>query len=310
MSPRAIVFGYHDVGVRCLEVLLSGGVEIPLVVTHADDPAEQRWFASVRETALAYGLETIIPATVDEELQRRIAGLAPDFIFSFYYRSLLPLPVLQAARRGALNMHGSMLPAFRGRAPVNWAILSGATHSGATLHHMVERADAGDIVDQLAVPILQNDDARQVMGKVTVAAEIVLARSLPKLIDGSAVRRPQDLSAGRYFGRRGPQDGLIDWSRSARSIHDLVRAVAPPFPGAFGVIRGERWNIDRTRMIAQPDFPSGPAMERSRLQCAAGRCYVHSSSGGVLEILAARCADAERDLADLATRHDGGELVL
>src|SRR4029077_2264040 len=100
-----------------------------------------------------------------------VQGLAPDFIFSFYYRAMLQAPLLAAARRGALNMHGSLLPNYRGRAPVNWAILRGERESGATLHYMVARADAGDIVDQLAVPILEDDDAREVFAKVTVAAE-------------------------------------------------------------------------------------------------------------------------------------------
>jgi len=88
-------------------------------------------------------------------------------------------------------MHGSLLPKFRGRAPVNWAILKGERETGATLHYMLERADAGDIVDQLAVPILQDDDAREVFAKVTVAAETILARSLPALIAGTAPRRPR-----------------------------------------------------------------------------------------------------------------------
>ena len=161
---------------------------------------------------------------------------------------MLGAPLLRAARRGALNMHGSLLPKFRGRAPVNWAILKGAHESGATLHYMVERADAGEIVDQLAVPILADDDAREVFDKVTVAAETVLARSLPGLIAGNAPRLPQPIEPGQYFGRRRPEDGRIDWQRPALEIHNLVRAVAPPFPGAFAQVDGERWDIHRTRV--------------------------------------------------------------
>jgi methionyl-tRNA formyltransferase len=172
MNPaRAVVFGYHDVGVRCLETLISGGVDVPLVVTVRDDPAETQWFGSVAATAAEYGIEAVMPADANTpELQQRLADLQPDFIFSFYYRSMLGMPLLITARYGALNMHGSLLPKYRGRAPVNWAILRGERETGATLHYMVERADAGDIVDQLAVPILQNDDARGVFAKVTVAA--------------------------------------------------------------------------------------------------------------------------------------------
>ena len=168
------------------------------MVTVADDPSEKQWYASVATTAQDYGLEVIAPADANTAAAgaRPSTALAPDFLFSFYYRSMLGAPLLRAARRGALNMHGSLLPKFRGRAPVNWAILKGAHESGATLHYMVERADAGDIVDQLAVPILKDDDAREVFAKVTVAAETVLARSLPGLIAGTAPRLPQPIEPG------------------------------------------------------------------------------------------------------------------
>ncbi len=280
-GPKAVVFAYHDVGVRCLKALLSAGVEIPLVVTVADDPHENRWYASVAATAADYGLEVIEPASAaTPELEARVRALEPDFLFSFYYRSLLPAGLLASARRGALNMHGSLLPKFRGRAPVNWAILRGESETGATLHYMVAKADAGDIVDQLAVPILADDDAREVFAKVTVAAETILARSLPKLIAGTAERRPQPILAGQYFGRRTPEDGRIDWSRPAREIHDLVRAVAPPFPGAFADVGGERWDIHRTRVSKRPAPRTG-----AWLFGADGGLYAACGGGGVLQLL-------------------------
>jgi len=295
MSPtRAVVFAYHDVGVRCLKVLLSAKVEVPLVVTVRDDPKENRWFASVADTAREYGLPVVMPDDAnDAELENRVADLEPDFIFSFYYRSMLGAPILRSARQGALNMHGSLLPKYRGRAPVNWAILNGELQSGATLHYMVERADAGDIVDQLAVPILQDDDAREVFGKVTAAAEIVLARSLPGLIEGDAPRRPQPIEPGQYFGRRRPEDGRIDWSQPAVRIHNLVRAVAPPFPGAFTEVSGQPWRILRTRVEPTIITPS----ERARLFGSQGACYAACRDGGLLRILAAATADGPVDIA-------------
>lgn len=296
-AARAVVFAYHDVGVRCLEALLSADVEIPLVVTVADDPSETRWFASVAEAATARGLRLLIPQNPNtEELERTVAELQPDWLFSFYYRSLLGQGLLRAARRGALNMHGSLLPKFRGRAPVNWAILRGETETGATLHYMVERADAGDIVDQLAVPILRDDDARQVLGKVTVAAETILARSLPALLAGTAPRRPQPVEPGEYFGRRRPEDGRIDWSRPAQEIHNLVRAVAPPFPGAFTTANGDRWWIHATRM----ELPRGEPAQTRRLLGENGRCYVSCHDGVRLRLLAAATAAGPLDMAAVA----------
>jgi methionyl-tRNA formyltransferase len=283
-SARAVVFAYHDVGVRCLKTLLSGGVDVPLVVTVADDPRENQWFASVAATAADYGITAITPEDANTpELHRTVAGLQPDFIFSFYYRSMLSADLLSLARRGALNMHGSLLPKYRGRAPVNWAILRGERETGATLHYMVERADAGEIVDQLAVPILQDDDAREVFAKLTVSAETILARSLPGLLAGTAPRRVQPIEPGQYFGRRRPEDGRIDWNWSAQQIHNLVRAVAPPFPGAFAQVAGERWGIYKTRVAKRTVAPS----QHARMLCVDGRSYVECKDGGVLEVLVA-----------------------
>lgn len=295
-AARAVVFAHHDVGVRCLKALISAGVDIPLVVTVRDDPHETRWYASVAATAADYGLTVIAPAEAGTpELEARVATLAPDFLFSFYYRSMLGTPLLRAARRGALNMHGSLLPKFRGRAPVNWAILKGARESGATLHYMVERADAGDIVDQQAVPILQDDDAREVFAKVTVAAETVLTRSLPGLIAGNAPRKPQPVEPGQYFGRRRPEDGRIDWTRPALEIHNLVRAVAPPFPGAFAQVGAERWQIHRTRLAAQR--APAPGLQLFGMD---GACYAVCGDGGALRLLEAANAHGPIDLARLA----------
>jgi methionyl-tRNA formyltransferase len=159
---------------------------------------------------------------------------------------------LTLPRRGALNMHGSLLPKYRGRAPIHWAIIHGESMTGASLHYMVEKPDAGELVDQEAVPISENDTALDVSIKVAAAAQEVLRRSLPQLIAGTAASRPLDLAAGSYFGRRRPEDGRIHWGQSARVIHDLVRAVAPPFPGAFTEVNGCRLGVLETRMDTQP----------------------------------------------------------
>jgi methionyl-tRNA formyltransferase len=281
---RAIVFANHDVGVRCLAVLLAAGVDVPLVVTYADDPGDSAAFASVAQLALARGLNVAYPDSPNEpEFMERIATLAPDFIFSFYYRQLLGPAVLGAAKRGALNMHGSLLPGYRGRAPVNWAVIRGETHTGATLHYMTEKADAGDIVDQQAVPILPDDTAFEVFNKITVAAEIVLWRTLPALVAGCAQRRPQDPAGASYFGRRRPEDGRIDWNAGAKTIHDLVRGVAPPYPGAYTLMGTRKLRILRTmRQSARARRGSRPA-----LYVESGACFVDCADGGVLRIMEA-----------------------
>jgi methionyl-tRNA formyltransferase len=233
-APRAVVFAYHDVGVRCLRTLLAAGMQVPLLFTHADTPGEHIWFDSVAKHALWHGIPTLMPENPNSpEMLERIREARPDFIFSFYYRSMLGAPLLALARRGAYNMHGSLLPKYRGRVPVNWAVLHGERETGATLHAMVVKPDAGDIVDAQAVPILPDDTAVEVFRKETVAAELALQRALPALIAGTARHTPQDLTAGSYFGRRTARDGAIDWQRGIGAIHNLVRAVAPPYPGAY-----------------------------------------------------------------------------
>ena len=278
----AVVFAYHNVGVRCLAVLLAHGVRVPLVLTHRDDPHERVWFESVAGLAERHGIEWIAPEDPNApECVARVRALAPDFLFSFYYRRMLKGGLLAAASRGAFNMHGSLLPRYRGRVPVNWAIIHGERETGATLHEMVAKPDAGRIVDQQAVPILPDDTALEVFNKVTVAAEIVLDRSLPALCAGTAVLRAQDLSQGGYFGGRRPEDGRIDWSRSARAVHDLVRAVAPPYPGAFSDIAGVRVRILRTRVEPQRQARTGgPGLYREEDQW-----FADCGDGKVLRLL-------------------------
>ncbi|MEO5331732.1 MAG: formyltransferase [Magnetococcus sp. YQC-5] len=231
---RAVVFAYHAVGVRCLSALLAHQVHVPLVVSHKDDPGETIWFDSVADLARLEGIEVICPEDPNTpEVQEHILACQPDFFFSFYYRKMLGEALLAIPPRGGYNMHGSMLPAYRGRVPVNWAVLHGEQTTGATLHRMVRKPDAGEWVDQEAVPIFPNDTAHTVFGKVVCAAERVLWRALPGLLAGTAPHTPLDLTRGRYFGGRRPEDGRIDWQRSTWEIHNLIRAVAPPYPGAF-----------------------------------------------------------------------------
>ncbi|HKU87036.1 MAG TPA: formyltransferase [Casimicrobiaceae bacterium] len=288
MTTKAVVFAYHNIGARCLRVLRAHGIDVPLVVTHADDPGEVQWFDRVADVADDLRLSWIAPPDASApECVARIAALAPDFVFSFYYRRMLNESILALPRLGALNMHGSLLPRYRGRAPVNWAVLHGERETGATLHYMIDKPDAGDIVAQQAVPILPDDTAREVADKVTVAAEICLDGVLPALVAGTASRRPNDIARGSYFGGRTPEDGRIDWTRHAREVHDLVRAVAPPYPGARTLVGGAPARILRTRLL-DPDAPAVPPSLTIRRQPPSAS--MNAQHGGRPELFAvARC---------------------
>ncbi len=298
---RAVVFGYHNVGVRCLKVLLARNVEVPLLVTHEDNPDEAIWFESISDLAALHDIPVIKPADPNTpEVVDIIASLQPDFIFSFYYRNMLKAELLTLPKSGAYNMHGSLLPKYRGRVPVNWAIIHGETETGATLHRMTEKPDNGDIVDQQAVPILPDDTATEVFHKVTCAAEITLCRALPELVSGQAILRKQDLGQGSYFGGRKAEDGEINWHASAQSIHNLVRAVAPPYPGAFAWIDGVKLSLYGTLIENRPPRSDSPS-----IYCENGRCYADCGGGGVLRLVSfgldGEAADADRFLKKFGT---------
>jgi len=279
-----VVFAYHNVGVRCLRVFLARGMDVRLVVTHEDNQEELIWFASVRQLCIENGIPYITPADPNTpEVEAQVAALGADFLFSFYYRNMLKASLLRSVRRGAYNMHGSLLPQYRGRVPVNWAVLHGAQETGATLHQMNIKPDNGPIVDQFAVPILPDDTAQEVFEKVTVAAELCLYRTLPKLIAGTAEHRPQDLSQGAYFGGRKADDGRIDWRQNARQIHNLVRAVTRPYPGAFSDFKEGRLILWRTRVIDEVCKNEANGL----VQWRDGQIEIQPAGGGFLRVLEA-----------------------
>ena len=306
MTATAVVFAYHNVGVRCLSALLAQGVRVLLVVTHRDNPGETIWFESVEALARAHGLPVITPADANApDVVAQISALRPDFLFSFYYRSMLGPELLALPPRGAYNMHGSLLPKYRGRVPVNWAVIKGERETGATLHQMVVRPDAGGIVDQQAVPIGPEDTAAEVFAKVTAAAEQLLARALPGLIAGTARIRAQDLGKGSYYGGRRPEDGCIDWSRSACEVHDLVRGVAPPYPGAFTRIGAMTLRILRTR----PEPNRRPRSGAPGLYFEDGSFFADCGDGKVLRILELDSPDGTLDPAAFANEKIAFEVV-
>ena len=296
---RAVVFAYHNVGVRCLATLINGGVDVGLVVTHTDNPNETIWFESVEALARERGIPVITPADPNtEEVAAQVAAAKPDFLFSFYYRHMLKAPLLAIAPRGNYNMHGSLLPKYRGRVPVNWAVIHGETETGATLHAMTEKPDNGAIVAQEAVPIGLDDTAQDVFDKVTGAAERALERVLPALLAGTATHQPQDLTKGAYFGGRTPEDGRIDFTWGAARLHNFVRALTQPYPGAFADIGAHRVIFWRTRLE--------PMRSKALKAATSGKPLPPMLSEEGAEIFL-RCADGQR-LAILALEVDGKPL--
>ncbi|HXA14641.1 MAG TPA: formyltransferase [Opitutaceae bacterium] len=232
--PRVLFFGYSEVGHECLDLLLSRGDNVIALITHEDNPNEKIWFKTPAVAARGKNVPVFTPEKVNTpEWIERIAALKPDLILSVYYRNMISSKILALPRLGAFNLHGSLLPKYRGRAPINWAVLHGERRIGMTLHRMVKQADAGAIVDQDGVDIGPRDTAEQAFRKVLPCARRVLARQIDALLAGTAKETPQDEAQANYFGGRKPEDGLINWAQTSAQIFNLIRAVADPYPGAF-----------------------------------------------------------------------------
>ena len=269
--PAILVFAYHNVGYECLDALIRRKENIIGVFTHEDDPKEKIWFRSVAALARQHCIPVYTPESANTSVWKaRIRVMAPDIIFSFYYRNMISEDILAIPRLGAFNMHGSLLPKYRGRVPINWAVLHGEKESGVTLHHMVKRADAGDIVDQESVPIGPEDTAFDVFNKVTIAARKVLGRRIDAIKAGTAPRTRQDDSQATTFGGRKPEDGRIDWTESAERIYNLIRAVTHPYPGAFTEVNGKRLFIWEAKPLGRGEGRPGTVLSIDPLRVATG----------------------------------------
>lgn len=299
---KAIVLAYGNIGCAGLETLLANGVEVAAVFTHADDPGENVWFRSVAEMAAERGIPVYAPEDVNHPLWvERIRALGPDCLFSFYYRRMVKSPLLAVPKLGAFNLHGSLLPKYRGRCPANWAILKGEKETGLTLHFMTERPDAGDIVGQTRIAIGENDTAKTVTEKMTAAVPALIAPLLPDIALGKPPRRAQNQAEASYFGGRRPEDGRIDWNLSAVEVRNLVRAVTRPWPGAFTHASGRKvlvWEV-AVDNAACDGMPAGTVLsvDPLRVSCGTGAIRVEL---GQLEKGVATCG---RQLAgDLGLR--------
>jgi UDP-4-amino-4-deoxy-L-arabinose formyltransferase/UDP-glucuronic acid dehydrogenase (UDP-4-keto-hexauronic acid decarboxylating) len=265
-----------------IKALLKHGFEIVSVFTHRDNPQETIWFDSVAELASEHRIPVFAPTDVNHSRWvEKIKELSPDILFSFYYRQLIQREILDVPKAGCLNLHGSLLPKYRGRVPINWVLVNGEKETGVTLHYMTPRPDDGDIVVQKKISISDDDTALRLHWKVAQAAEKLLDEVLPQIQNGNAPRIPQDHGKATYFGGRRPADGEIEWVKTAREIRNLIRAVTKPFPGAFSFI-GERkcffWEAREIGLEAGKYLP-GTVISAKPLTIATGQNAIVVSYG-------------------------------
>lgn len=232
--PRAVVCAYSSVGTAALEGLLEAGVEVAALYTYAQGPDEQ-WFTPPAAVAQAQGIPVFQAANFnDDKVYEALKQLTPEFLFSFYFREMIQARVLDLPRLGAYNLHGSLLPRYRGRAPLNWVLVKGERETGVTLHAMTPKPDDGHIVAQARLPIDWDETALSLTAKAAIAGRDLVRQAVPGLVDGTAPRIDQKtLGPSTYFGGRKPADSRLDFGMTAQEAFNQIRAVADPWPNAF-----------------------------------------------------------------------------
>jgi methionyl-tRNA formyltransferase len=280
-KPRILFFGYSEVGYACLSLLLERGDNVVALITHEDNPNEKIWFKTPAVAAHEKNIPVFTPENVNTpEWRERIAALKPDLILSVYYRHMIGTKILALPPLGAFNMHGSLLPKYRGRAPINWAVLQGEPRIGMTLHRMVKDPDAGAVVDQDGVEIGPRDTAEQAFRKVLPCARQVLGRQIDALLAGTAKETPQDESQVTYFTGRKPEDGRILWNQTSRQIFNLIRAVTDPYPGAFTDVSDARLMV----WWAETDSPATKGSQGKPGEILSVNPLVVATTDGALEL--------------------------
>ncbi|RPF38082.1 methionyl-tRNA formyltransferase [Streptomyces sp. TLI_185] len=240
-------------------LLQSPLVRVAAVITLPDENRHRlSGAADLPGAALAAEVPLIRESDLNTaDMAARIRALDPDVMVVVGWTRLLGAELLSVPRLGCVGFHASLLPRHRGRAPVNWAILRGESVTGNTMMMLDPGVDTGDIVDQRTVLIGPDDTCGTVYDRVARAGAGMLIAHLPALLEGGAPRRPQNPAEGDVLPRRSPAMGVIDWDRPARAVHDWVRALTTPYPGAFGVMDGERVMVWHTR-LPRHDEPGGP----------------------------------------------------
>jgi methionyl-tRNA formyltransferase len=295
---KVVVFAYHEIGYVCLEEVIDSGAEVLCLFTHHDDPGEKIWFRKPTVIAEKHNIPVYAPESLkDGSWVELLKSLSPDILFSFYYRNMIPKEILDVPKIGAFNLHGSLLPKFRGRAPVNWVLVEGEKKTGVTLHYMVEKPDAGDVIGRRECDINFEDTAYTLFMKMADAARSLMKEVLPTFRDGTFTSTPQT-GQSTYFGGRKPEDGLILWKKDALSIYNLTRAVTHPYPGAFTYLDGRKlyvWKAypDETGVAGHP----GEVISVAPLTVCTGK--------GLLRLMTVQLeGEDETDGEELARRHD------
>ena len=254
---RTIFFGATELGYRCCEGLIEKGHEIVAIfsiprrfrISYAEGPVENVTFRNFENLAERHGIPLIYIETKmsDPRYQELIADLKPDFGLAAGWYYVIPRSVLARFDKGVAGVHASLLPKYRGGAPLVWAIINGETKTGVTLFYFDDGVDTGDIIAQREFPIAPRDTIREVYERATQTSVDLAIESIPLIASGKAPRAPQDESGATVYPQRSPEDGLIDWRQDCETIRNFIRAQTRPYPGAFTILHGKKvtiWDAD------------------------------------------------------------------
>lgn len=281
---KIVFMGTPDFAVPSLNALVEAGHEVCGVFTQPDKPKNRGMKlqqSPVKERALELGLEVYQPAKMrDGEALAILRELKPDLIAVAAYGKILPIDILELPRLGCVNVHSSLLPKYRGAAPINWAILNGEDETGVTIMAMAEGMDTGDILAQAKTPIDLNENAAQLFDRLADMGAALLADAVTALEEGTAGPMPQDEALATHAPMLSRELSPLDWGKTARRLHDQVRGLFP-WPAATAVLDGVRCKVLRTALTGETTGkPAGTVLQGDKkgLKIACG-------DGGVLDIL-------------------------
>ncbi|MBF6337262.1 methionyl-tRNA formyltransferase [Nocardia abscessus] len=269
---RIVSFGFQTWGRKTLQALIDSEHEVVLAVTHpASEQSYKAIFSdSVEELAREHGIPVHLTERADAETIDLVKRVEPDVIVVNSWYTWMPAELYNLPPHGTLNLHDSLLPKFTGFSPVLWALISGASETGLTVHRMDEGLDTGDILVQRSIPIGPTDTGTELVMRGMELIPGALGEALAALDSGTAVWRPQNKAERTYFHKRSERDSRIDWTWQAEDLERFVRALSAPYPRAFTHYRGERIEVLAAR-VSEARYGGTP-----------GRVIVQEGGGAVV----------------------------
>lgn len=261
---RIVFMGTPDFAVPSLQSLVDAGHEICAVFTQPDKPKGRGYVLTqspVKELALKYQIDVYQPKTLkSEEAAEQIRNLAPDVIVVIAYGKLLPKAILDIPKYGCINVHGSLLPKYRGAAPIQWSVINGDKVTGVTTMYMAEGIDTGDMIMKAQTDIGPDETSGELHDRLSVMGADLIVKTLQAVKNGSAERIPQTEEGTCYASMLSKELARIDWKKSAQEIHNLVRGLSP-WPVAYTSFQGKMLKIYKTRLLPDNGGIPGKALE-------------------------------------------------